>query len=293
MGGVSEGTKSEKFSFINERRDEFGIRYLCTQLQVSTSGFYKWLHKGLSHRQALNTELTKEIYRLYTLHKGNYGSPRIHKQLQAQGWQVNHKRVERIMREQKLVGKAAKIYRRHALPENTCNKVGNLILNHAIPPRPNQQWCGDVSYLKLNGQFIYLAVVLDMYSRKVIGWSLDRQRKVSLTIDALDMAVKSRQLCSGLIFHSDKGTEYACHDYQNHLKKCGIKPSMNRPGKMTDNIYVETFFRTFKTETYHGERFKDESHLRKTTQWYIEENYNNQRIHSSLNFKTPQQYESM
>ncbi|WP_081926590.1 MULTISPECIES: integrase core domain-containing protein [unclassified Alteromonas] len=90
-----------------------------------------------------------------------------------------------------------------------------------------------------------------------------------------------------------KGTEYACHDYQNHLKKCGIKPSMNRQGKMTDNIYVETFFRTFKTEAYHGERFKDESHLRKTTQWYLEEYYNNQRIHSSLNFKTPQQYESM
>ncbi|WP_218418479.1 IS3 family transposase [Alteromonas lipotrueae] len=214
MGWVSEGTKSEKFSFINERRDEFGIRYLCSQLQVSTSGFYKWFHNGLSRRQALNSELKKEIHRLYTLHKENYGSLRIHKQLQAQGWQVNHKRVERIMREQKLIGKAAKIYRRYPLPENTCNKVGNLILEHVIPRRPNQQWCGDVSYLKLNGQFIYLAVVLDMFSRKVIGWSLDRQRKVSLTINALDMAVKSRKLCSGLIFHSDKGTEYACHDYQ-------------------------------------------------------------------------------
>lgn len=293
MGTVSEGSKKERFRFIAEHRDYFGVRYLCNHLGVSPSGFYKWLDRPISLRATENGELTTAIRDVFERHDGNYGSPRVHQELAEMGWNVNHKRVARIMREERLVAKAAKLYRRKALPGNACIKVDNLRYN--IPPAsaPNQQWAGDVSYLKINGMWMYLSVILDLYSRKVIGWSLGENRTTELTLKSLDMALKTRKFCSGLIFHSDKGPEYGAHDYQNKLRSVGIKPSMNRPKTMTDNIHVESFFRTFKTESFHGEVFEDEKHLYDVTKWYLEDYYNCHRMHTSLGFKSPTQYERM
>ncbi len=293
MGSVSEGSKEERFRFIADHREFFGVRYLCCRLDVSRSGFYKWLDRPVSPRTATNAELVIVIRDLFELHDGNYGSPRIYRELVNQGWNVNHKRVERIMREELLVAKAAKLYRRKALPANSCTKVANL--RHNIPPAsaPNQQWAGDVSYLKLNGNWLYLSVILDFYSRKIVGWSLGRNRTTELTLKSLDMALKTREFKPGLIFHSDKGSEYGAHDFQNRLRSVSIRPSMNRPKTMTDNIHVESFFRTFKTESFHGEVFEDEEHLCDVTKWYLENYYNCKRMHTSLGFKSPVQYERM
>lgn len=291
MGAVSGGPKEERFKFIDEHRDAFGVRYLCRRLDVSHSGFYKWLTRPESQRAASNKELKQAIKLLFDQHDGNYGSPRIHRALVEQGILVNHKRVARIMREEGFVAKAARLYRRKSLPGSSCIKVGNLRWNAPEPDGPNQQWAGDVSYLKFNGEWIYLSVILDLYSRKVIGWSLGKNRTTELTLKSLEMAITARKIKPGLIFHSDKGSEYGAHDYQNRLRSVGIRPSMNRPKSMTDNIHVESFFRTFKTESFHGERFEDEEHLHEVTKWYLDEYYNCHRMHTSLDFKSPDQYE--
>ncbi|GAB1263188.1 IS3 family transposase [Aurantivibrio plasticivorans] len=293
MGTVSSEPKKQRFQFIEEHRKQFGVRYLCRRLSVSHSGFYKWLVRPESQREVDNKALTQTIRWLFDLHDGNYGSPRIHKTLVEEGQLVNRKRIARIMREERLVAKAAKLYRRKSLPGSSCIKVGNLRWNVAPPDGPNQQWAGDVSYLKLKGEWIYLSVILDLYSRKVIGWSLGRNRTAELTLKSLEMALSTRKIEPGLIFHSDKGSEYGAHDYQNRLRAAGIRPSMNRPKSMTDNIHVESFFRTFKTESFHGEVFEDEEHLYDVTQWYLNEYYNCHRMHTSLGFKSPVQYERM
>ena len=223
-------------------------------MDVSPGGFYKWLKRPSGHNES-NVALLKAIKRLFVLHDGNYGYPRICRALCDEGWQVNRKRVARLMREERLVGKAAKIYRRKKLPENRCVSVDNLRYKKPAPTRTNQQWAGDVSYLSIKGSWIYLSVVLDLYSRKVIGWSLGTQRTTALTLASLEMALSQRDVKESLIFHTDKGSEYASHAFQTALKAARIRPSMNRPKSMVDNIHVESFFRTFKTESYHGEYF--------------------------------------
>ncbi len=293
MGSVSEGSKEERFQFVADNHDAFGVRYLCLKLDLSTSGFYKRLKRAPSPRIAENVKLTALIRVIFDEHDGNYGSPRVYSELLVRGVWVNHKRVERIMRIERLVGKAAKLYRRTSLPGNSCIKVDNLRFNEPAPMNTDQQWVGDVTYLKLNGKWVYLSVIMDLYSRKIIGWSLGVNRTSELTKQSLKMALKERQLKDGLIFHSDKGSEYGAHDFQTLLRSAGIRPSMNRPKTMTDNIHVESFFRTFKTESFHGEFFEDQEHLFDVTKWYLEEYYNRIRMHTSLGFKSPSEYEKM
>lgn len=293
MGKVSEGTKIERFQFIKRQRSYFGVRYLCHRLNVSSSGFYKWLQCGPNTRDQLNRQLTKKIITLYQKNKGNYGSPRIHATLQRNGERVNHKRVARIMREEGLIGKAGRLYRRKALSINTCISKPNIQREQGAPNRLNQQWAGDVTYLKVQGDWLYLSVVMDLYSRRIIGWSLGRQRTAQLTVSALEKSLKSRLVMSDIIFHSDRGSEYGAHDYQNQLKAAGIQASMNRPNCMNDNVYVESFFQSLKTECYHGECFDSEEGLRKRLSWYIDDYYNHQRLHSSLGFKTPVEFEAL
>lgn len=291
MGKVSEGRKEARFQFIAENRVVFGVRYLCRYLSVSPAGFYKWNHRSLSLRQKENVKLTSRIRILFQDHDGNYGSPRIYQTLRNEGWIVNRKRVSRIMREEGLVGKAAKLYRRTALPENSCTRLENLRFNQPPPSKPNQQWAGDVSYLRVNNQWLYLSVILDLYSRKVIGWGIGKNRTTELTLASLEMALRERRPELGLIFHSDKGAEYASHSFQNRLRSAGIRPSMNRPKTLVDNIHVESFFRTFKTEAFHSVQFEGEDHLRSMTRWYLNRYYNEKRMHTSLGFQSPNHYE--
>ncbi|WP_445359462.1 IS3 family transposase [Microbulbifer sp. ANSA005] len=159
-----------------------------------------------------------------------------------------------------------------------------------MPSKPDSQWAGDVTYMKINGQWQYLAVIIDLYSRKVLGWELSDTRTVELTLSALNKAVRRRNIESDPIFHSDRGSEYGAHAYQNRLKELGIEPSMNRPGFMNDNVYVESFFQTLKTESFKGFNFESVEELRTNLSWYLDKHYNFKRRHGSLGFKSPDEY---
>lgn len=293
MGRLLEGSKAQRFLFIKQQCEYWGVRYLCRYLNVSHQGYYQWLKRKPTQKHHLNDDLLKKIHRIFTLHKGRYGSPRVHAELCRQGEVVNHKRVARLMREAGLVGKAGRLYRRKPLPDNPCINVANRQRESGPPKGRNQQWAGDVTYLKLNGQWRYLAVVLDLYSRKVVGWSLSSVRNANLTLSALKQAIKKRHNHSVELFHSDRGSEYGANIYQAKLAQYGIQPSMNRPKHMNDNVYVESFFQTLKTECFTGIHFGSDLELRSQLSWYLDSYYNKQRLHSALGFKTPDEYERL
>ena len=293
MGQVSEGPKTNRFEFIDEHRNRFGVRYLCKKLSVSFQGYYQWCAREPSLRAHENRVLSKQINEVYEFHNGNYGSPRIHAELRDRGLRVNHKRVERLMKKLGLVGKAGRLYRRKRLTQNSCISVVNRQRERGMPSKVNEQWVGDITYLKLHGEWRFLAVILDLYSRRVVGWAMSKTRTSKLTLRALNRAAKVRERTDGMIFHSDRGPEYGAHCYQERLKQLGIEPSMNRPGYMNDNVYIESFFQTLKTECYKGIRFKSDSELKRTMRWYLEDYYNKIRRHSALGFKAPEIYETM
>jgi len=245
----------------------------------------------MSSRARENQRLLNLITTLFYQHDGNYGCPRIYKALRALGETVNHKRVERLMKSAGLVGKAGRIYRRKSLPKNSCIQVDNKQRVIGMPTRPNQQWAGDVTYLKVNGSWLYLAVVLDLYSRKVVGWQFSTTRTAALTLSAFNHAVRARSINKELLFHSDRGSEYGAHRYQKRLRQLGVKPSMNRAGFMNDNVYVESFFQTLKTECFKGLSFNSMADVKKKLGNYISNYYNVKRIHSALDFKSPENYE--
>jgi len=293
VAGVSSRTKAERFSFIRNHCSSLGVRYLCDLLEVTFQGFYQWCKRPESERTKVNRELACHIEKIYTENDGNYGSPRVYDALRAEGVQVNHKRVERIMRDAGLVGKAAKLYRRKALPERFFLKRPNLKLTMPKLSGINQQWAGDITYLRVNGEWRYLAVVMDLYSRRILGWSLGSNKSAALTRSALLKALSHRKVEDGLVFHTDRGSEYGAYLIQDELVKAGIKSSMNRPESLTDNIHVESFFRTLKTESYHGMSFKSESELRIVLSYYLDNYYNEKRIHTSIGRIAPVQFERM
>lgn len=293
MATVSSGSKTERFGFIDHFGPDLGVRYLCGWLNVSPAGFYKWRNREESLRDKENRYLAQKIEKIFMAHKTNYGSPRVHAALRDSGIKVNHKRVERIMRETGLIGKAGRIYRRKALPEKFYTKMPNLKKDMPTPTDVDQQWVGDLTYLKVAGQWRYLAVVMDLYSRRILGWTLGEHKTAELTRSALKKALSHRTVKPGLIFHTDRGSEYGAYLIQDELKRVGIRSSMNRPKYVTDNAHMESFFQSMKTECIHGLSFKTESELRITLNWYLNDYYNKQRIHTSIGYTSPIKYERM
>lgn len=293
METVSSRSKKERFKFINQHGSSLGVRYLCNWLSVSSAGFYKWRGRQDCQRDLDNRQLVEKIYTLFYRHHTNYGSPRICAALRDEGIHVNHKRVERLMRERGLVGKSGRLYRRKAVSKSFYTKMPNLRVGREPPNRINQQWVGDLTYLKVNSQWRYLAVVMDLYSRRILGWSLGQQKSSTLTRDALVKAIRSRTLESELIFHTDRGSEYGAYLVQDELKQAGIQSSMNRPNFVTDNAHMESFFQSMKTECIKGRGFKSDTELRTTISWYIDDYYNWQRHHSAIGYTNPVEYEKV
>lgn len=293
MATVSSGSKTERFGFINNFGSDLGVRYLCDWLGVSPAGFYKWRNRKESARDKENRQLTQRIEKIFFSHKTNYGSPRVHAALRDTGVTVNRKRVERLMREAGLVGKAGRLYRRKALPDKFYTKMPNLKKDMPEPTEVDQQWVGDLTYLKVAGQWRYLAVVMDLYSRRILGWTLGEYKTAELTRSALKKALRHRQVKPGLIFHTDRGSEYGAYLIQDELNRVGIKSSMNRPKYVTDNAHMESFFQSMKTECIHEVSFKTEQELRVTLSWYLDRYYNIQRHHSSIGYTSPEKYERM
>ena len=264
---------------------------LCDWLGVSKSGYYDWLKREESKRSIDDKRLLKRITKIYWESEGRYGSPRVYKALKKQGFSVGEKRVARLMQAAGLVGRCYTVVRHSPGNKKFVVAGENLLLQMSAPTEPNQIWVGDVTYLKLNGHWRYLATVMDLYSRRIIGWSLSNNRKASLTMEAMKHAVKKRQPPKGLIFHSDRGIEYKAHEYGNLLDKYGIVQSFNRAYHCQDNAFMESFFHSLKGELIRGRTFKAEKELRSALSKYINGFYNSRRLHSALDYMSPMEYE--
>jgi putative transposase len=263
---------------------------MCALYGVTRGGFYAWQRREPSARTSEDTRLTERIRQVHQQSRGYYGSPRVVRQLRCEGEVVGRRRVARLMRGARIQGRSARRYHRSMVRQRAFFASVPNQQRAQVTQAPNQVWVGDVTYFKVAGQWRYLAVVMDRYSRRVLGWSLSTRRDAALTSEALRHSVRNRQPAAGLLFHSDRGIEYAAFDYRNELARLGIIQSMNRPGKMNDNAHIESFFHSMKAEDLHGRRFDNDEQLRQALRSYIVF-YNQQRLHSALRYLSPVSFE--
>lgn len=260
-------------------------------MNVSPSGFYAWQTRESSARDLDDQELLKKITKVYWESEGRYGSPRVFKALKADGIAIGEKRVARLMQKAGLIARCMKVVKRTPNLKAFQRSGENLLLDQAMPTGINQVWVGDITYIKLNNQWRYLATVMDLYSRRIIAWSLSDNRRAELTIRALKLALRKRNYPKGLIFHSDRGIEYLSNEYRNELKRYGVQQSFNRAYHCTDNAFMESFFHSLKGELIRGTDFKSDASLRAGLANYINGFYNTTRLHSSINYLSPIEYE--
>ena len=264
---------------------------MCRKLEVSRSGFYAWVKRAASPRERRDQVLERRIAEHFEESNGVYGSPRIHALLRRCGERVSRKRVARLMRGLRLKARANHIYRPRSAAVACRLGIANQARDRSVTG-PNQVWRGDITYLKTAGGYRYLAVVIDHYSRRLLSYRLSAERTSDLTVAALRIALAKRTPRPGLVFHSDRGSEYGGYLYRDRLALNGIVQSMNRPKTMTDNAHVESFFHSLKTEAIHGRSFASVAELDGAVRRYIER-YNRTRIHSSLGYRSPIDYERL
>ena len=257
---------------------------------MTRAGYYAWRTRITSARQEQDRKLLRVIQTIFKRSRQTYGSPRIHHALKAQGIAVSRRRVERLMRLAGLRGRVARIYRSNPRLHRFFEKHPNRVWKRQAK-RPGRIWVADITYLRLAGQWRYLAVVVDQCSRRVLGWSLGRTRGADLTRAAFDLAARRSPPTRGLIFHSDRGSEYAGSELGDRLKTLGVRQSMTRGGCPGDNAHAESFFHSLKADAVHGLRFTDDAQLRGSMSSYVAF-YNRHRSHSSLGFLSPVEYES-
>ena len=263
---------------------------MCRVYGVTRAGFYAWRTRGPSHRAQENESLAGQIRHVHQASRGTYGSPRVYRRLQALGVSVSENRVARLMSRLGIKGRWATL--RYTSP-NLKKFFGSLPNQQVEHPAAalNQVWVADITYLKVGSIYRYLAVVMDRCSRRIIGWALGQQRNVILTLRALNHAVARRRPSPGLIFHTDRGIEYYANAFRERLAQLNITQSMNRPGKVTDNAFVESFFHSMKADVIHGNTFSEDNQLLSVLRSYIPF-YNHSRMHSSLNYVSPASYEN-
>lgn len=267
------------------------MKLLCKLYGVTPAGFYAWRSRGVSRRAREDEKLVAQIRSIFDANGGYYGSPRIHGVLQQRGICIGEKRVSRLMREAGLQAKSWKPNRSKAGTRRFFGELPNRQLGLSTT-RPDQIWVGDVTYIKVGQRWYYLAVVLDKHSRRILGWRLAKHRDLSLTIAAFNDAVIRRQPGRGLIFHSDRGVEYAGYGFRDRLARLGVIQSMKRPKVITDNAHAESFFRSLKTELLRERRFETEGQLLAALKRYIPY-FNRTRVHSALGFRSPIAYERL
>lgn len=281
-----------RFRIVEDCRNDYPVRVLCDALGVSSSGYYAWRVRPESPRHTANQQLLDDIRRLHADHRERYGAPRIHAALRAQGRTVSRGRVERLMRRHGLRAHRPRAFRvcttdsDHALPI-----APNLLDRDFAPGAPNQVWLTDITYVPTDEGWLYLAVVLDLFSRKAVGWAMRDHMRTELPLAALTMAVQRQKPGAGLLHHSDRGSQYASDDYRKALKNHGMIQSMSRKGNCWDNAPMESFFGTAKSELVHHQRYPTREVAKRDLFAYIEGYYNRKRLHSALGYRTPEQAE--
>jgi putative transposase len=264
------------------------IERMCQLVAVSRRGFYRSLQEQRPTEEAM--EVRSVIQQIALEHRRRYGYRRITAELHRRGMQVNHKRVVRIMREDNLLALQPK---RFVVTTNSNHRF-EVYLNLASRMKLtgiDQLWVADITYIRLKAEFVYLAVILDGFSRRVVGWSLDRTLAARLTIEALERAIEERRPEPGLVHHSDRGFQYACAEYITVLETYWMVPSMSRPANPYDNASCESFMKTLKREEIYTNKYQDLEHLRANIEEFIEEYYNRQRLHSALGYRPPEEFE--
>ena len=266
---------------------------MCNWLGVSRSGYYAWLKRPKSDRVKQDEQLIPKIKRIYSDSRGTYGSPRVYQALKKQGVAIGKKRVERLMQVENLQGRVVKVTRRQPGLKRFQVSGENKRLQQPAPKKINQVWVSDITYIKIHDTYKFLIVIMDVYSRRILSWSLSETRTTSETAKVLKRAIKERQPGKNLIFHSDRGIEYMGYAFQDILKQHGIHRSINRLGYCTDNGHMESYFHSMKAELIRGRKFNSMTELRYALNSYINHFYNKKRLHSGIGYCTPIEYEKM
>lgn len=283
-----------RFRFIQEHEGRYPLRQMCRVLGVSPAGYYAWRGRPLSEREQANQQLLLQVQAIYQASRQRYGYRKVHRALGASHVVCGRNRVARLMHRAGLRSQRRRHYRlgttqsRHSRPLAP-NRLGGQFTAAA----PNEKWLTDITYIRTGQGWLYLAVVLDLYSRRVVGWAMEHYLTDRLTLKALEMALARRQVGDGLVHHSDRGSQYASHDYLGRLHEANVLPSMSRRGHVHDNAPMESFFATLKSELIHRRHFTTRQEARSAIFEYIEVFYNRQRLHESLDYRSPADFESL
>ena len=280
-----------KYAFIRSHRGAFPVSLMCRTLEVGSSGFYAWLKRPESPQCQKNQRLLMEIKAVHQKSRKTYGSPRIHAELTASGHACSRYRVARLMRQHGIVSKHKKKFRVTTNSVHSYPVAKNQLERQFDVSKPNQCWVSDITYIPTREGWLYLAVTLDLFHRKIIGWAMGRWITRQLVIDALNMAIKNGCLEQGLLHHSDRGVQYASNEFRGLLKIHSIKCSMSRKGNCWDNAVAESFFHTLKVELIQGKIYDTRQEAKTDIFDYIEVFYNRQRRHSYLGYLSPVDFE--
>jgi putative transposase len=282
-----------RFTFIDTAKAEFPIQRLCQVLELSQSGYFAWKSRPACQRQRDDLVLLAHVRSAFRESNGPYGSPRMTRALQAQGLPIGRRRTARLMRENGLKARQKRRFKRTTDSHHAVPVAPNLIEQDFSADRPNQKWNADLSYVWTSEGWLYLAVVLDLFARRVVGWAVSERLHKELALEALRKALAIRRPGEGLIPHSDRGSQDCATAYQTELKKHGIQISMSRKGNCYDNAVVETFFKTLKSELVWRTVFQTRAEAREAIGRYIDDLYNPVRRHSTLDYVSPVQFERL
>jgi putative transposase len=282
-----------RFQFIEDHRDELPVTRMCKALKVSPSGYYAWRNRPVSAREMANNELGKKIEAVYNDSYETYGSPRVYRELKAQGIACSENRVARLMRLRGLQAKQVRRYKTTTKRNKKHPVAPNLLKRDFTTERPDQKWLTDITYIPTQEGWLYLAAVLDLYTRRIVGWAMSDRMTADLTTSALKMAIRLRRPGAGLIHHSDQGSQYTNGTYQALLKDHGIQASMNGVGTWYDNAPMESFFGTLKSELVYHRVYDTRDEAKPDLFFYIEAFYNRRRRHSSLDYLSPEAHEQL
>ncbi len=281
------------YQFIEQHKQEFPVVVMCKVLGVSESGFYAWRKRPACQRRREDAQLTQEIGQVFRMHRGRYGSPRIHRELRDQGRSCSRKRVARLMREAELYAKRKRLHVMTTRRDATHPVAPHVLERDFTATEPNKKWVTDITYIPTAAGWLYLAVILDLYSRMVVGWSMSSCCDEELVERALDMALARRRPQTGLLHHSDRGCQYTSRAYRRRLEQAGIAVSMSRKGNCWDNAPMESFFGTLKEECLESAIYGSHDEARLSIFTYLEVYYNRIRRHSTLGYMSPLIYEQM
>ena len=280
-----------RYQFIEKHREEFPVRRMCKVLVVSPSGYYAWRERPTSQLKMANDRLIEEIKEIHAEFKGKYGSPRIYQELQARKIACSENRVARLMRENGIQAKHKRPFRVTTKANPAHPVAPNLLNREFAAEKPNQKWTSDITYIRTKESWLYLAVVLDLFSRRIVGWAMSKRITSNLVIAALKMAVEQRKPAAGLLHHSDRGSQYTGKPYQKLLVANKMRVSMSGKGDCWDNAPTESFFSTLKREQVHHHFYESRDLARTDIFFYIEAFYNRKRRHSTLNYLSPMAFE--